>query len=224
MSLLKNNDDCSLPCFWGITPGQSKMIDVKAFFAYLGWTLDDFSSTEGVTYWTGREINKSIQIDLAFLEVDGIVESIFLSLGGEGLQSFSTLYSLESVLSKSGFPTKVELALGSGGEIEVSENTNYALWVFYKNDGIVIKSFGIASRKTDKFEMCFDESADDYNRSVQLILYNPSTLSETQAYRAFGGEIDTSFAFQDVSPIDVAEFLSLVTSQESEKCVLIDVN
>jgi hypothetical protein len=73
--LLKNNGDCRLPCFWGLTPGQ---IDLQTFSAFTGkfgntFTLDsyiarrDFGPTGGFTV-IYRENGVNIRVAFAYYQ------------------------------------------------------------------------------------------------------------------------------------------------------------
>jgi hypothetical protein len=58
LDLLKNNSDCSLPCWWGITPGETNRNIAKQFLATFAFQIGQGESGEitenGVTYQTSN--------------------------------------------------------------------------------------------------------------------------------------------------------------------------
>ena len=64
--MLKTNGGCELPCWWGITPGQTAWQVLRNRFTAYGSSVFDVPSTTTVDY----------HISHAFVQKNGVVESI----------------------------------------------------------------------------------------------------------------------------------------------------
>lgn len=110
--LIKNNGGCRLPCWWGITPGETSWGEAKHFLASFVYEIveDEFTIEEG-----GKEVvieYKCIQFFVpgegrreytVFHVRDGIVIKIFAGL----LYKYREFYPIYKILQEYGEPNEI---------------------------------------------------------------------------------------------------------------------
>jgi hypothetical protein len=112
--LLVNNGGCNLPCWWGITPGETSWQEAHQFLATIATKIEQGGSglhvENGVTYQT---TNYSVTYDIAgvpsgggalFSIKNGIISSIYV-----GPASTVQSFKLHQLLTDFGKPEKVLL-------------------------------------------------------------------------------------------------------------------
>lgn len=159
LKLLKTNNNCVLPCWWGIEPGQSSWLSVASFLQELGAKVGSVSEGDGKIYHgTGGfdfEAEK-IHNDFGFTEVEGVVQSVHITSEGYSNPSFfQTMwenYSPRNVLQRYGPPSRVFLT--SNSQKWGNRNTHpYTLWIAYDPLGFIIQYNGFAKDGTT-FHIC----------------------------------------------------------------------
>ena len=98
--LLKNNGGCKLPCWWGITPGQTDWSMARHFLETFvvqigqGWeetVVKDGVSIQQVAYYITYQVENGTAISYVFIE-NSIVREI--EFGEDGAQQSFRLYQL----------------------------------------------------------------------------------------------------------------------------------
>ncbi len=166
--LLKTNGGCELPCWWGITLGQS------------GWPADPFVACLAVRGSFAFDTPHPTQpfdyyIDITFNRRDRIIQSIKISSGkfnrmGKASSQFYrdwARYSLDQVLTRYGKPSQVLLELWPNPP---EPYYPYRLFVFYEELGILIAYEGPAI-PGETFRVCpeFEQVTD-----LRLWLQSPN--------------------------------------------------
>lgn len=128
--LLQDPMNCTVPCFWGITPGKTSMDEARLFFSRLG-----FSPYEGTDPNSGRDFysiayESSIDRDSYVTlypsnnRVANIVVKPEISKQKEGSPREWNAYSPETLIKKYGQPSYVDFYLawpgGGGSEIIIN--------------------------------------------------------------------------------------------------------
>jgi len=151
------NGGCDLPCWWGITPGETTRAQAEQILApldaYITSYSDDFllyfldySGLWVDVYGSGNEPISWIKIRASYYGFDGSRRFPF--------DESWYLYSLEGVLEQLGPPSKVWL--GFGPQIEGETISFGELFVFYSDLGLAIEYRGIAKRTDAILVGCFD--------------------------------------------------------------------
>lgn len=163
--MLATNGGCELPCWWGVTPGQSDWQSVIDYFVAHGGFQFIILSTEGLYDYS---------ILHTFTERNGVIQSIEIngnSQWGIPSQFFAQdwdHYSLDQVLTRYGVPSRARIFLyeyGGGGD------PFYALLVFYDDLGIGIRYHGQAFWTDDLLRTCF------LFTDITLWLQSPESLT-----------------------------------------------
>jgi hypothetical protein len=135
-----------LPCWWGITPGKTTLIEAKQHLASKGFQLgspfntkdmNEYAIYGGLEVLDGRLIlfNKLIEqnnvielVTLQVFEFDGDIKE---------MQTAFENYSPQRILATYGKPSRVWLVTSASNFY--GDRTFYELWFFYDSDGILIK-------------------------------------------------------------------------------------
>jgi hypothetical protein len=159
--MLEANGGCKLPCWWGISPGQTRWHEAKEL---LGLCEADARETDGnvshdVMYVPLDPDQPSrYGIRLIFAESDGVVQSIqvrsemFVGEVSERFPQDWNRYSLDRLLTTHGKPTQVMLEFWPNPP---GPDYPYDLFVFYEHLGILI-NYGGSAESGSSFLICPD--------------------------------------------------------------------
>jgi hypothetical protein len=152
-ALLSTSDGCSLPCWGGITPGKTSWEEASNIFSGLGGLSKPYNSNGDIIH--SFEINYKAEDGyrddefngINIIEKEQIVNTILLLGQNEAsdpvkFQTLWEMYSPEKILKRHGPPTKVLLSTTVNGSGNTG-NTGYILWLFFENQGIMIRYDGI---------------------------------------------------------------------------------
>lgn len=119
--LISDPLNCSVPCFWGIIPGETDFDEARTFFSRLGFTLLDGpeenigSDYLNIRYETSIGHDTSVTIyPLYNNKVSKIRIQPSITKLDEGSPRWWIAYSPETLIKKFGAPSRVEWALDWG--------------------------------------------------------------------------------------------------------------
>jgi hypothetical protein len=208
--LLENNKGCDLPCWWGITPGETSGEGALAFLETFASRISDYlplETTENVfveTYFFGLPENQFpayLGIDI-FIH-DGIVQRI----EPYGFSGIST-YHLGQFLQKNGPPDEIWLS--------VARRRHLTLVLFYPEDGI------LAAYSTLQENLIINEII------RECLPYSPSLLlwkaeSRLSFHEAASDYLDLEsfpyLPFEEATEWDVSSFYQTYTDANTEPCI-----
>lgn len=156
--MLTTNGGCELPCWWGITPGETTWRTVQDQFGlYYGQGQarpDGTVHHEGPTYGLSPGRFFDYYVKCTFVEKHGIVQSIQVvgSLRGDTSEHLAqdwSRYSLDQILARYGVPSQVAVSPAT------MEKDYYRLYVFYDDLGIGIRYLGPVFRAGESARICF---------------------------------------------------------------------
>ncbi len=225
LALYENNGGCELPCWWGVTPGETLWKDVYARFAPFSHIGAARPLEEGVVRY---EIEIEVPEELSPIEyffpimyVDhGIVVDISLNTRYV-MRSFD--YSLAGLLGRFGLPEEIWLKFVSG----YGDEGYYYINLFYPQQGIFIGSNGTRERVGDSLVVCPQIL---FTRSVfapTLYLWSPTKQREytKEYFPSFYSEyFDTYYLLEDYTTnIDTQTFYETYLDPNTEACFEIDI-
>lgn len=203
--MLATNGECELPCWWGITPGETSRSTVR----------DWFIATDGLYFELPHsERPFDYYISQTFSYSDGLVESITVmgeSARGYAPESFPQdwqRYAPEQVLTRYGKPSQVYLHLMP--PIEANAPVYYTLWLVYDQLGFYILYEGPAVYATPFMRACLDFV--QVNRMIlQLQVQKPdkSVLEEPELL----------VTLDEATGMDVETFYELWGGNGNEICI-----
>jgi hypothetical protein len=146
LEAMKTNMGCELPCWWGITPGQTTWEEMIDTFVKQSIGFDTYES--GKLYLgmvtSGNYLEPTV--DVVFSEGGGLVQSIgirteyYYILAQPKYFDAWHDYALDKVLARYGIPTQVYLQLTTGAaDWSPGMRATYDLWVEYANKGIALR-------------------------------------------------------------------------------------
>lgn len=228
--LFRTNGDCSLPCWWGIKPGETTWSETEDFLKYLGARTgsnikndgSDFHGTGGFDYDLEEGI---IANRIGFLEMDGQIELIYIYSEGYSnpvaFQEQWETYSPDRLLEEYGIPTRVWLESKSSGPVVEGRIAGYTLWIFYDQLGFLILYNGYGEYEPI-YHFCprFDNGEDI--RSLEMYLQspdNPNPIEETAGI--IGLEIDPHpnvQSIEDATGLSTIDFYNLFIQEDKQAC------
>jgi hypothetical protein len=179
LEMMKENAGCELPCFWGITPGETSWHDAEHSLAAFADSIiqgpvnnlmkDGIESPTTVYQFTFSHQDYSSPIRALFGVSNGIVEKIEVFPPSTELR-----YSLDQVLNRYGIPEEVLL--------DLLEDTNegvpwFSFLLFYVEKGITVFYDGEAHINGEVFQACPTQTA------PELILIPPGSQSLSKMER-----------------------------------------
>ncbi len=142
LQMLETNGGCELPCWWGITPGETRWEDMLAYFRQrevnvVGGHLD-------VSYPEQDGYRLPI-LSVEFQQEEDVVQSVrirqerFGKFMADRFEQIGRRYALDQVLTRFGVPSEVYLTLYVGSPcIGAGIVPAYQMWIVYQHLGIAI--------------------------------------------------------------------------------------
>jgi len=166
--MLETNGGCELPCWWGITPGETDWQTVRNLFASLGKRTNDIPYPDGTVGHGTRNFEVShsdhpeYYVAHTFVERNRVVQSTQISsevsayctacgTSGYFTQDWHS-YSLEQVLTRYGEPSQVRIQLIP--VIEPDALPYYQLWLVYDHLGFYVMYLGLAIYEPPTMQAC----------------------------------------------------------------------
>lgn len=186
--MLATNGECELPCWWGITPGETSRQEAKNRLPYLNFWFDEKFGGYYIrfTLTTEKDLTQSIKVrSYRFADDD--------SRFAEDWQR----YSLDQVLNRYGPPSRARIVLAL--PIDAGGPTDYTLYMFYDELGVSVIYMGPATKKGEMLSTCFSF----HNITLQLQPPESSTPLE-QAIDPY--EWDYAVPLDEATGMSMEEF------------------
>ena len=166
-----NNGGCKLPCWWGITPGETTWEEAKQVFAPLrgysgvrspvGFSFPQYSGIDASVYGESGEPVREIWV----------FGSVYGTERKEQYLPFDEtwyLYSSSGILEQLGPPSKAMLGFNTGSAD--SSKWYYELHVFYDESGLIIRYGGLAIADSKSVRACLSL---DHLTSIRIYVRVP---------------------------------------------------
>lgn len=229
LELLKTNAGCSLPCWWGITPGITTTDEIQSFLEpFLGVVVSKYRygfTQDGGAILMRPQPQNGLRIGIQYLAKDKIVSMIYISTELDRdifypvydsplYQKIMSAYTLQAILAKYGKPDQI--LIRSYSDLAAYNNPTRIL-LYYPKEGIVAQYLGdISSAKQEngKFVnwICPPKS------SISLRLFNPNSQMSLNDLLV----IDDSFPrYKDISEatdMDISMFYQSYQEYNKSGC------
>jgi hypothetical protein len=219
LDLLEDNNSCQLPCWWGITPGETNWDTayklIRIFDRVPNRVIVD---SENVIYMPVIPLPSDIfeydEVAHSYSVQNGIVERIEMPVWrGDPLDGYLTQYTLPVFLTTYGSPVEVWLstyfAAGEGGILP------FSVVLFYPEQGIVALYSSNGEKQGDFVQGCPQEDPVSY-----LVLTSPD-INQT-----FKQAVGVSSAFnmdylslEEATGMDVATFYETFKNPDNTTCL-----
>jgi len=215
LDLLSTNGGCDLPCFWGVTPGQTAWGDMSALLQSFNRLYENETQDSGWPIYTValdvRTPTRGVLFSLQVTVGDGLVQRILTYNEAHDLPSFYSYwsrYSMRAMLQQLGPPDRVYVHVVSD---EYGPSPYYSLLVIDEEDKSAIWLEGDRTREN---ELCpqFDDGDDVTN--LRISLANPAGSIEILP-SAWIQETDSEFwrPIDQVLGIDAHSFYERMLSE-----------
>lgn len=219
LELLENNNGCQLPCWWGITPGQT---DWETAYKLIG--IFDLVPNRVVINSDHVVYRPIIPFPIGVFEYNeaahsysvrnGIVESIEMPVSrGDVFDGYLTQYTLPRLLDTYGTPAEVWVSTYRAA----FENDDLPFFtvLFYPEQGIIASYSSNGVRQGDFVQGCPQENPVSY-----LVLMPPDT---NQTFEQAVGESSAFnmdyLSLEEATGMDVATFYETFKNPDNTTCL-----
>lgn len=218
MNMQETNGSCELPCWWGITPGETTEQVAKLI-------LSPLRSFKGLRSDIGFHLDEYADIDVGIYTRDQVVTEIWgfssISDADQSTQYHPSWrrYFLSELLTRLGMPSQVWLGFGlhTGDHDERSPESipyYYELHVIYSELGLVVRYAGPAIRG-DPNRACLSlEQLKDMRIFIRRRSAGPLA---GPPWEAFTGEPTSSLS--EVTDLSLEEFYETFKNSNGQTCL-----
>lgn len=208
LELLRTNNDCELPCWWGITPNQTQWKEAEFFLRSFS-KITSRQSPDWFVYYARSPIEKIYsdvsEVRSTFAVQNGVVKEIEITSFNE------STYHLSNFLQRVGIPELVLISTYSSDYGTENGTVPMTVALYYPNLGIMATYGSWANLDGTFINGCLDKSPtlflwspQEYKREIEYILrwdfdhvpYLPIEDATNLDNRAFY----ENFSNNDISP------------------------
>ena len=227
LSLMESNRGCELPCWWGITPGQTSLSEVEEYFHILGArTGRTQQRISGNNFFGARFENSLPEFNISFLDIEGNVYAIYVSGNQAGTQDQSDFelfwepYSPKNVVTDYGAPSRILLSAYGGFVPGTTGKQGYILWIIYDSLGIMIRYDGLI-QDLPMLHFCPELALGANNiHRIEITLQNPSNPRIPIGWidSILGNEPERVKSIQEAANLSMEDFYELFSQSEKPAC------
>ena len=232
--LMSDNGNCSLPCWWGMSPGKTSAEKVVSFLDHFGVKVyvNNYQDDQGdsVVYSPKFDLERiTSDFRIRYIEADNLLRSIFvIGMNLDSVESNQDLwnnYTPDQILANYGVPTRVFLRAPGVTGFGDTGYMGYILWLVYDDLGFIVRYDGNV-RDLPIFHICpsLNKGNGQITR-INIYMQSPDDarpLSESDSI-LISSETD-EYWIGTVKPIDeaagisVEEFYQLFMQTEEPTC------
>lgn len=223
--LMENNAGCSLPCWWGITPGKTIWQEAERFFLEVGARVgaSSIADSPGSTFrWIDINFEgEPLYGSLGFVEhehqIDKITVLAYSDYNPLGIQSLWDHYSPKQVMETYHVPSQILLRAPGVSGVGTTGRTGYILWIFYDHLGFMIRYDG-SVRDLPIFHFC--PTIDQINQ-IEIDMQSPDAsfqLEQQDGILTSEYYEDTIKTIEEAAGMTVEEFYRLFTQSKEPAC------
>jgi hypothetical protein len=217
--LFETNNGCQLPCWWGITPGETEWQTAQEMLNIFDSNIYEASTPSGLKYYGVRiplppEVFSADHMELGILVDDGIAERIFTDASfGNTPPGYLTSYTLSTFLTAYGQPSEVKLFTYSSPFEE--GDLPFAVALFYAEQGIVALFSDNGERQGDWVQGCPQEDPVSF-----LGLWAPDLgLTFEQVTKGTSALEREYLPLEEVTEMSVATFYEIFKNPDNTTCL-----
>jgi hypothetical protein len=228
VEMLATNGGCELPCWWGITLGETRWDDMVRFFAERNIPVWE-NGLLALSYQNGKggRLDDNM-VNVTFHREGDLVQGVTVRDNyryAPFYDEFVTVwnrYALQPLLSRHGVPSQVHLNLAVGAPCAgVGNFPDYKMWVLYENQGVAIRYSGFALADNERWQVCpvFGQL-----KSIEIRLQAADGDAqlvdpESEVYD-LGGEFSVYGFLPDLAGMSVEAFYDSFSQPEPRTCII----
>jgi len=219
--LLRTNNGCDLPCWWGITPRESSWENAKRLLLYLRFSVSRPRNVKLLNHYSVFEGEDIPYLFIGFIELNrGVVDALIIQTGASiysrSFQDDWARYDPANIISRHGLPSRVVVRSESLiAEPPIPITKPYSIYFFYDELGFYIRyagdvefkpvyrfcpSFGPGGNLVDNIEIAMSR----INGENSLDELTSGVLILPEYYKAL----------EDITDLTVEEFAELYSDDE----------
>lgn len=217
--LFETNNGCQLPCWWGITPGQTEWQTAQDLLSIFDSNIYETSAPSGLTYYGIRipltlEVFSADHMELGILAYDGVVAEIITDVSfGNTPPGYLTHYTLSTFLTTYGQPTEIWLFTYRSAFEE--GDLPFAVALFYSEQGILALYSDNGERQSDLVQGCPQEDPVSF-----LSLWSPDLDLTFKQVTEGTSALDRDYlSLEEATEMDVATFYETFKSPDNTTCL-----
>jgi len=232
IEVLANNGGCDLPCWWGITPGETRWdTAVQTFMqrkVWMGETGNLALHYESEVYqgrpWYTKLMEAQLWHEEGIIHGFDIQNTRYAPLD----ENFTTLwqyYALQPILARYGVPSQVYFDLTLGSPCVGAGNfPHYKMWVMYEEQGFAIRYSGLLVHEYETWHVCplFGQTR-DIRIQAQSLLSGATWIDPFAEVYDIGGEFSTYGTLSELSDMTLDAFYEAFRRPDPQTCVMIPV-
>lgn len=191
LDLLRKNNGCRLPCWWGFTPGKTAWQTAGNFFASHGKEIEEYRDSQLTNYTIyydipqhGSQINQDYYtvngdtIDVIAIRAVPPVRDDKLVYGDAQFAEDLKPYMVSPMLSVYGQPSQVFLRTFSDTP---TGWLPFNLLLFYPEQGMLVSYYGPVEKDKESLRACLEQT------DVRLWLWSPAQTMSLERVANMGG-------------------------------------
>jgi hypothetical protein len=203
--LITSNGNCTLPCFWSISPGETKWADAITLFEQIGAKGAIGVSPRNIETFVTQIDFEQVSILLKAYRKDDVVGAMTVTISHhsplDALPTEINQYSLRNSFSNLGTPSKLLLQLVVPPE-ESSQPTSYSFWVYYDSYGLQESYLGDTS-KMNASHICPEHPFEQlilylYSPELKFLPWDTNILTDHENIKTVG-DISKENLYQSVT-------------------------
>jgi hypothetical protein len=229
--MMADGGECELPCWWNVTPGETRWSDAARFFTGRGIRVWEQSGRLGLEYTSGgrpggREyVNEMMWV--GFHQEDGIVQSIDVRneyTYAPLQEDFTALwqrYALQPLLSRHGVPSSVYLNFTVGAPCAgIGNFPDYGMWVAYEDDGFAVRYSGLLLYDHEKWLLCpvLGQVKNIRVRAQSSAVHSDLVDLSTEVYDT-SGEFSVYGPLSDMAGMSTSAFYDVFSQPHPRACI-----
>jgi hypothetical protein len=217
-SLIEMQKNCALPCWWGINPGDSTVVNAQRTLEKLGFVNPEETGIGSDLQGEFLQIGFTLGLDLDNGKINHIYVFSASNYNRTGFRKLWLDYSPEKIIASYGQPTRIKLSL-----YESTKGDNhkfYRVIIFYDDLGILLHYDGWTDPE-DVNQICptFNTKGNLYGY-IEMWLKSPNDkipLDQLADSYRFGPE---SFIhpLEEVTGMSIADFYQKILKQKENFC------
>jgi hypothetical protein len=143
--LLRKQETCQSPCFWGIVPSKTALGEAQKIFNQLQIPLMHTLRKEQKDFYaTGFSFKNGLGISIVFRVQNGLIDSLNMGIGLANDKASPAMrewlaFSPETMISQYGNPTYVEFSLPAAPSNGASPYIFYVMTMYFDSSNLIVE-------------------------------------------------------------------------------------
>jgi hypothetical protein len=201
--------DCSAPCFWGITPGQTTLGEALNIFTQLGLSILTNTEDNKTYYGVRYEFTNGSSLGVSPIVNNDLITSLVIDITPEernvGTPKGWITYSPETLIKRYGLPDRVDFYVGYPRDLDPTPTAFYYMDLYFDDKELIVEySFPKITPPISELRVC---PLTDQSDLVRI------WLGKYPYYPPLGG-----VPLEEATSMTVEEFSALMMADPAKAC------